>query len=169
MTPTPDTANQILLSGGGPTGALEESKARLYVLTRFDNAIKIINTQTKTEIGGVAMYNPEPAHVVSGRFLYDASFSSSHGDSACASCHIFGDMDHLGWNPATRTSPTSPIPTSMSTCPFPEEVFAHERRHDHPELTRHGQPGPHALARRSHGRRLGGPRHSPTPATSTSA
>ena len=62
---TPDTANQILLSGGGPTGVLlDESKARLYVLTRFDNAIKIINTQTKTEIGGMAMYNPEPAHVV---------------------------------------------------------------------------------------------------------
>jgi DNA-binding beta-propeller fold protein YncE len=42
---TPDTANQILLSSGGPTGVLlGESKARLYVLTRFDNAIKIINT-----------------------------------------------------------------------------------------------------------------------------
>ena len=58
------------------------------------------------------MYNPEPPHVVEGRrFLYDASFSSSHGDSACASCHIFGDMDGLGWdlgNPDEPDVPTIP-------------------------------------------------------------
>jgi len=96
----PNTANQIKVSGGGPTGlALDESESRLYVLTRFDNSIKIINTQTKAEIGGASMHNPEPAHIAQGRrFLYDASFSSSHGDSACFSCHMFGDMDHLAWN-----------------------------------------------------------------------
>jgi DNA-binding beta-propeller fold protein YncE len=96
----PSTANQIAVSGGGPTGlALDESANRLYVLTRFDNSIKIINTQSKAEIGGVSMFNPEPAHIVNGRrFLYDASFASSHGDSACFSCHIFGDTDHLAWN-----------------------------------------------------------------------
>jgi hypothetical protein len=45
------------------------------------------------------MYNPEPSHIVEGRrFLYDASFSSSHGDSACASCHVFGDFDSLAWD-----------------------------------------------------------------------
>lgn len=96
----PNTANQIPVSGGGPTGlALDEGKKRLYVLTRFDNAIKIIDTQTKAQIGSASMYNPEPAHIVQGRrFLYDASLSSSHGDSACFSCHIFGDMDHIGWD-----------------------------------------------------------------------
>jgi DNA-binding beta-propeller fold protein YncE len=96
----PSTANQIPVTGGGPTGlALNESANRLYVLTRFDNSIKIINTQTKTQIGSASMYNPEPAHIVNGRrFLYDASLSSSHGDSACFSCHIFGDTDHLAWN-----------------------------------------------------------------------
>jgi DNA-binding beta-propeller fold protein YncE len=96
----PSTANQISVSGGGPTGlALDEAANRLYVVTRFDNAIKIINTQSKAEIGQASMYNPEPAHVVNGRrFLYDAKWSSSHGDSACFSCHIFGDTDHLAWN-----------------------------------------------------------------------
>ena len=45
------------------------------------------------------MHNPEPPNVVNGRrFLYDASFTSSHGDSACASCHIFGDFDSLAWD-----------------------------------------------------------------------
>jgi hypothetical protein len=96
----PSTTGQIPVSGGGPTGlALDESANRLYVLTRFDNGIKIINLQTFTEVGRAKMYNPEPPHVVKGRrFLYDASFSSSHGDSACFSCHVFGDMDHLAWN-----------------------------------------------------------------------
>jgi DNA-binding beta-propeller fold protein YncE len=96
----PSTADQIPVTGGGPTGlVLDEGEARLYVLTRFDNAIKIIDTTTRHQIDAVSMFNPEPAHVVTGRrFLYDASFSSSHGDSACASCHIFGDMDHIGWD-----------------------------------------------------------------------
>ena len=45
------------------------------------------------------MHNPEPASVVTGRrFLYDARSPSSHGDSACASCHIFGDFDSLAWD-----------------------------------------------------------------------
>lgn len=123
----PDTANQIHVSGGGPTGlALDEDKGRLYVLARFDNSIKIIDTQTKAEIGSTAMYNPEPQHVVAGRrFLY-ASFSSSHGDSACFSCHIFGDMDHLGWNLGNPDGQDVP---------------------DHPEVAWYGQHGPDALAR----------------------
>jgi len=96
----PSTANQIPVSGGGPTGLLlDENANHLYVLTRFDNSIKVINLNAKLEIGSVAMYSPEPAHIIKGRrFLYDASISSSHGDSACFSCHIFGDTDHLVWN-----------------------------------------------------------------------
>ncbi|WP_437839112.1 beta-propeller fold lactonase family protein [Sorangium sp. So ce1153] len=96
----PSTTNQIPVSGGGPTGlVLDEAKNRLYVLTRFDNSISIINTTTKTEVGHVPMYNPEPDSIVNGRrFLYDASLTSSHGDSACASCHVFGDQDDLAWN-----------------------------------------------------------------------
>ncbi|QRN94402.1 beta-propeller fold lactonase family protein [Archangium violaceum] len=96
----PSTANQILLSGGGPTGmVLDESCGRMYVLTRFDNAISVVDTTTRQEIGHLPMYNPEPASVVAGRpFLYDARKSSSHGDSSCASCHIFGDFDSLTWD-----------------------------------------------------------------------
>lgn len=96
----PNAAQHIPVSSGGPTVlVLDEHAHRLYVLTRFDNAIKIINTQTKAEVGSAPMYNPEPEPIVNGRrFLYDASLSSSHGDSACFSCHIFGDTDHLAWN-----------------------------------------------------------------------
>ena len=96
----PDTANQIQLSAGGPAGiALDEARGRMYVLTRFDNGISIINTDTKNEIDHLQMYNPEPQHIVEGRqYHYDAALTSSHGDSSCAMCHIFGDMDQLAWD-----------------------------------------------------------------------
>jgi DNA-binding beta-propeller fold protein YncE len=96
----PSTANQIAVTGGGPTGlVLDEARGRMYVLTRFDNAISVIRTATREEIGHVAMYNPEPANVVAGRrFLYDARLSSSNGEAACGSCHVFGDFDSLAWD-----------------------------------------------------------------------
>ncbi len=91
---------QIPVSGGGPTGlAYDEANNRLYALTRFDNSISIIDTQTLQEIDHLALFNPEPSSVVAGRpFLYDAALTSSRGDSSCASCHIFGGMDHLAWD-----------------------------------------------------------------------
>jgi sugar lactone lactonase YvrE len=96
----PDAANQISVSGGGPSGlALDETRNWLYVLTRFDDSISIVDLSSQQETAHVAMSNPEPASVVNGRrFLYDASATSSHGDSACASCHIFGDFDSLAWD-----------------------------------------------------------------------
>ncbi|WP_044250448.1 beta-propeller fold lactonase family protein [Chondromyces apiculatus] len=96
----PSAANHIPLSGGGPGGlVLDEARKRLYVLTRFDNAVSVIDTVTRTEKAHVPMFNPEPAHIVEGRpFLYDAAFTSSHGDSACATCHVFGDFDSLAWD-----------------------------------------------------------------------
>lgn len=96
---TPDVASHIELTGGGPSGiALDESRQRLYVLTRFNNAITTVDLNTRSEIASTAMYNPEPASLVAGRpFLYDARFSSSNGEASCASCHVFGDMDSLSW------------------------------------------------------------------------
>jgi DNA-binding beta-propeller fold protein YncE len=97
---TPGNTARIHVSGGGPTGVvLDEQRNRLYALTRFDNAISIIDTQSRTEIAHVPMFNPEPASVTSGRrFLYDAARTSSHGDSSCATCHVSGDTDHLAWD-----------------------------------------------------------------------
>ncbi len=96
----PSAASHIPLSGGGPTGlVLDEDRGQLYVMTRFDNGISIVNTTTRTETAHVPMHNPEPPSVVAGRrFLYDAKLSSSHGDSSCASCHVFGDFDSLAWD-----------------------------------------------------------------------
>ncbi|HVI01128.1 MAG TPA: hypothetical protein VM869_20560 [Enhygromyxa sp.] len=96
----PDEVDQIPVSGGGPTGVvLDEARDRLYVLTRFDNGVSIIDTDALEEIDHLSMHNPEPASLVAGRrMLYDASLTSSNGDQACASCHIFGDKDELAWD-----------------------------------------------------------------------
>jgi DNA-binding beta-propeller fold protein YncE len=96
----PSAASHIPVSGGGPTGlVLDEERSQLYVMTRFDNGISIVDTGRRAEAAHVQMHSPEPPSIVNGRrFLYDAKFSSSHGDSACASCHVFGDFDSLAWD-----------------------------------------------------------------------
>jgi YVTN family beta-propeller protein len=94
------SANYIPVSGGGPSGlALDEARGRLYVLTRFDDSVKVIDLNSKQEIAEVALPNPEPQSVVEGRpMLYDATRFSGNGEASCASCHIFGDMDDLAWD-----------------------------------------------------------------------
>jgi DNA-binding beta-propeller fold protein YncE len=112
----PSTSNQILLDKNGqpvgPTGlALDEARGRLYVLTRFDNAVAVVNTSTKQVVARLPMHNPEPPSVVHGRrFLYDARLTSSNGESSCASCHVFGDLDSLAWDLGNPDTTTVPLP-----------------------------------------------------------
>jgi len=96
----PSSSNHIVLSGGGPTGVvLDEANARLYVATRFDNSISVVDTISKSEIAHLPVYNPEPSSIVDGRpVLYDAYDTSSNGEASCASCHVFGDLDSLAWD-----------------------------------------------------------------------
>jgi hypothetical protein len=98
--PRTASANYIPVSGGGPSGlALDEARGRLYVMTRFDNSVKVIDLATKQEIQSATLPNPEPASVVEGRpMLYDATRFSGNGEASCASCHIFGDNDDLAWD-----------------------------------------------------------------------
>ena len=96
----PDAADHITVTGGGPTGlVLDEPRGRLYVMTRFDNAISVVDTATRLETAHVAVYDPEPASVRNGRpVLYDAQLTSSNGETACAACHVFADFDSLAWD-----------------------------------------------------------------------
>jgi len=103
FNPSSTSANYIPTVGGGPSGlVLDESNAsdhKLYVLTRFDNSLRVIDADSKAMLATIALSNPEPAPVVTGRrFLYDATVSSANGETACASCHIFGDLDDLAWD-----------------------------------------------------------------------
>jgi mono/diheme cytochrome c family protein len=97
---TPSAADQVVLSGGGPTGVvLDEARGRAFVTTRFDNGLSVVDTARLAETAHLTMFNPEPAEVVVGRrFLYDANLTSSRGDSSCSGCHIFGDFDQLAWD-----------------------------------------------------------------------
>ena len=130
----PDTANQIAVSGGGPSGlALDEDNRRLYVLTRFDNSVSIIDLKQGKETAHVAMFNPEPASITQGRrLLYDASLTSSHGDSSCSSCHIFGDFDSLAWDlgDPDNTTINNPGPFALGpTINFPQGFTATPNPH----------------------------------------
>jgi len=97
-------ADQIEV-GGGPSGlALDEARDRLYVMTRFDHAIAVVSDVSDPLLRQVSAtvplrYDPSPPAARAGRrFLYDARTTSAHGDSACASCHVFGDLDGLAWD-----------------------------------------------------------------------
>ncbi|MEY4766427.1 MAG: hypothetical protein RI907_3100, partial [Pseudomonadota bacterium] len=95
------SANYIKLSGkGGPSGmVLDEKRGQMYVITRFDDSVSVINMASKSEVSKTPLQNPEPAHILEGRpFLYDAFNSSANGENSCASCHIFGDYDKMTWN-----------------------------------------------------------------------
>jgi DNA-binding beta-propeller fold protein YncE len=99
FNPTAESANYIP-TGGGPSGVVfDGTNNRLYVLTRFDNSVRVINPTTKANLQTLALTNPEPVSVVAGRqFLYDANVSSGNGEASCSSCHIFGDNDNLAWD-----------------------------------------------------------------------
>ena len=115
--PRQTSAAYIPVSGGGPSGlVLDEARGRMYVLTRFDNAVKVIDLARRREVAALAMPNPEPASVVAGRpMLYDATRFSGNGEASCASCHIFGDNDDLAWDLGNPDDVVrkNPIPTNL--------------------------------------------------------
>jgi DNA-binding beta-propeller fold protein YncE len=112
---TPSASDHIEV-GGGPSGLVLQG-THLYVATRFDNSVSVVDLGSNAVIESHALHSPEPASVVAGRpFLYDARLTSSNGEAACASCHLFGDMDDLAWdlgNPdddtAANTNPFNPL------------------------------------------------------------
>jgi hypothetical protein len=104
----PDSGTHIQLgaddadpvTGGGPSGLALKGN-RLYVLTRFDNTVRVVDTSTNSELTAMKqpLHSPEPASVVQGRrFLYDAIETSSNGETQCGACHTFGDFDSLSWD-----------------------------------------------------------------------
>jgi hypothetical protein len=94
------SADYLTTTGGGPAGlVLDETHNRLYVATRFNNSVEVIDLGSGTTSAVLPLHSPEPQTVVDGRpFLYDAVVSSGNGEASCSSCHIFGDNDSLAWN-----------------------------------------------------------------------
>ncbi len=128
--PRTASSDYINVRGGGPSGVLlDEARHLMYVTTRFDNSIKVIDLSTKIELASATMHNPEPSNIVQGRpFLYDAMRSSANGEASCASCHIFADEDALAWdlgNPDDKvaSSPLSGKFTSKVQFPVAKLIF----------------------------------------------
>ena len=115
--PKIQSANYLTVDAG-PSGLLLNEKLQsLYVFTRFDNSIVRVDLSNNQEAQRIEMPTFEPQEFMAGRFmLYDATRSSSNGESSCASCHIFGDTDHLSWNLGNPDAGNSVNPQ-----PFPTE------------------------------------------------
>ncbi len=86
--------------GEGPTGvALREDLGRAYVLNRFSNSIALVDTAALAKVGEIPLHDPSSDTIKNGRrFLYDGIDTSGHGDNACSSCHVSGNMDELAWD-----------------------------------------------------------------------
>jgi DNA-binding beta-propeller fold protein YncE len=84
----------------GPVGiGLDARRQRLYVTTQFTNELIVIDAEAERVLERVHLPSPEPLSITAGRSVfYNARLTSSHGDSACASCHVFGDLDGLSWD-----------------------------------------------------------------------
>jgi len=89
-----------VMDPSGPVGlALSGNGSRLLVKTHFSNEVLVIDATTGALDGRVSLATPEPASITDGRHvLYNARLTSTHGDSACASCHVFGNFDSLSWD-----------------------------------------------------------------------
>jgi DNA-binding beta-propeller fold protein YncE len=105
-------ASRHIAAPDGPAGlALNRDGSRLYVYSRIAHGLSVIDTRSRALLSRTALFTPEPARVVAGRrILYDATLSSANGTSACASCHVFGDMDHLAWDLGTSDEQTQNNP-----------------------------------------------------------
>jgi len=116
--PTVESSDYLSTTGGGPSGvALDEGNNRIYVTTRFNNSVEVIELGSGTTSAVHPLHNPEPLSLVDGRpFLYDAVATSGNGETSCSSCHIFGDFDALVWN---LGDPDGPMSTNNQPQPNP--------------------------------------------------
>lgn len=86
---------------------------RVYVFNRLDATIVEIDPDKELVTRMVELaHDPVPTYIRRGqRFLYSAKLSGS-GFVSCASCHIDGRTDGLGWDLSDAASP-KPLPPAL--------------------------------------------------------
>jgi hypothetical protein len=96
----------------GPTGiVVDDARGRLYVVGRFRNELQTLSAANFSEIARTGIgFDPTPSEIVNGRKFFYGGFTSGHGDQACASCHVFGDMDNIAWDLGDPTGTFQPKP-----------------------------------------------------------
>lgn len=103
--------------GFGPGGlALDDDRARLYVLNHLDATISVVDLAAGRSIATVPLhFDPTPPEVHAGRpLLYDMTIAGGHGDMSCATCHVFADMDHLAWDLGDPTGTIIRMPFALT-------------------------------------------------------
>jgi DNA-binding beta-propeller fold protein YncE len=106
--------------GDGPSGlALDAPNDRLFVMNRIGHSVSVVaplhDPQRRAETDRLALpFDPSPASTKNGRrFFYDATHTSGHGTDACASCHVFADVDGLAWDLGDPFGVVAPNPNPM--------------------------------------------------------
>lgn len=86
--------------GAGPVGLVYDGgRDQLYVWNRFGGSISVVDALGLTETTQVAIFDPTPAAIKTGRpHLYDTHKTSGLGHVSCAACHIDARMDRLAWD-----------------------------------------------------------------------
>jgi YVTN family beta-propeller protein len=95
----------------GPVGlALDEGRQRLFVWSRFANAVSVIDLETmKVELVR-KLPDPTPAAIISGRrHFYNTQKTSGLGHVACAGCHVDGRFDRLAWDLGAPNGAVLPV------------------------------------------------------------
>ncbi len=84
----------------GPTGlVVDDAHTRMFVVGRYHEQLQTLSTADFHQIALQQIgFDPTPDAIVNGRKFFYGGFTSSHGDQSCASCHLFGDTDRLGWD-----------------------------------------------------------------------
>lgn len=100
----------------GPSGVVVDgARHRLYVVGRFHNQLQTLSTASLQQVALAAIgFDPTPDGIVNGRRFFYGGFTSAHGDQACASCHVFGDMDDLCWDLGDPAGVFQPPPPGMN-------------------------------------------------------
>ena len=69
------------------------------MLNRFSSSLSVVDLSNDASVEVSLGFDPSPSFVRDGRkFLYDGEISSAHGDLACGTCHVFGNMDGIAWD-----------------------------------------------------------------------
>ncbi|MBX2882440.1 MAG: beta-propeller fold lactonase family protein [Granulosicoccus sp.] len=105
--------------GEGPTGIVLNTATGLgYVMNKFSGTISVIDLATRIEVSVQTFDDPTPAVVKNGRrILYDTHFTSGTGHTSCASCHVDGRTDRLGWQLSDGLGTLSTVPRASNSLP----------------------------------------------------
>jgi YVTN family beta-propeller protein len=84
----------------GPTGVVvDDAHGRIYVVGRYHNELQTLSSANLQQVARTGIgFDPTPDEIVNGRKFFYGGFTSAHGEQACASCHLFGDLDNLAWD-----------------------------------------------------------------------